>query len=76
MLFEKHSFTSLKYNTTLKILQSQNFKNGCYNMMCPGFVQTNRAYFLGSRVVKTSTYGGEMVELPIALLQVISFRQI
>jgi len=45
-------------------------------MMCPGFVQTNRAYFLGSRVVKTSTYGGEMVELPIALLQVISFRQI
>ncbi|KAK2431807.1 hypothetical protein P8452_44911 [Trifolium repens] len=47
---------------------SDNFKNiGCYNMLCKGFVQTDRSYYLGSRIRRTSTYGGEMIEMPISL---------
>ncbi|XP_045820385.1 uncharacterized protein LOC123913623 [Trifolium pratense] len=40
---------------------------GCYNMLCKGFVQTDRSYYLGSRIRRTSTYGGEMIEMPISL---------
>ncbi|XP_012575261.3 protein neprosin-like [Cicer arietinum] len=46
-----------------------NFKTGCYNILCSGFVQTDRSYYLGARVAQTSTYGGIMVELPISLFQ-------
>ncbi|WJX64844.1 hypothetical protein P8452_49578 [Trifolium repens] len=47
---------------------SDNFKSiGCYNMLCKGFVQTDRSYYLGSRIRRTSTYGGEMIEMPISL---------
>ncbi|XP_045809852.1 uncharacterized protein LOC123904207 [Trifolium pratense] len=56
---------------------SQNYKNGCYNMLCPGFVQTNRAYYLGSSISNTSsTSSRTKVEMPISLLQVISLLQI
>ncbi|WJX55712.1 hypothetical protein P8452_41448 [Trifolium repens] len=48
---------------------SQNYKNGCYNMLCPGFVQTNRAYYLGSHIANTSsTVDLTKVEMPISLL--------
>jgi hypothetical protein len=77
MLIEKHTWIYLKYNTMLQILQSQNYKNGCYNILCPGFVQTNRAYYLGSRIANTSsTVDLTKVEMPISLLQVISLLQI
>ncbi|CAJ2633853.1 unnamed protein product [Trifolium pratense] len=47
---------------------SDNFKStGCYDMLCKGFVQTDRSYYLGSRIRRTSTYGGEMIEMPISL---------
>ncbi|CAJ2633856.1 unnamed protein product [Trifolium pratense] len=47
---------------------SDDFKStGCYNMLCKGFVQTDRSYYLGSRIRKTSTYGGEMIEMSISL---------
>jgi hypothetical protein len=54
-------------------LQPNNFKTGCYNMLCSGFVQTDQSYHLGGRVTKTSTYGGEMIEMPISIYQVIIF---
>ncbi|WJX59615.1 hypothetical protein P8452_44921 [Trifolium repens] len=43
--------------------------HGCYNMLCNGFVQTDTSYYLGSRIAKTSTYDGEMIEMPISLNQ-------
>ncbi|KAK2431827.1 hypothetical protein QL285_030007 [Trifolium repens] len=46
-----------------------NFKTGCYNMLCSGFVQTDQSYHLSGRITKTSTYGGEMIEMPIAIHQ-------
>ncbi|XP_024641025.1 uncharacterized protein [Medicago truncatula] len=46
-----------------------NFKTGCYNMLCPGFIQTDQSYYPGMDVGETSTYGGVMIELPISLHQ-------
>ncbi|KAJ1391143.1 hypothetical protein SESBI_36905 [Sesbania bispinosa] len=49
---------------------SDNFKKtGCYNVLSPGFVQTDTEYYIGSPVAKTSVYGGEMVQLSVSLLQ-------
>jgi hypothetical protein len=53
------------------ILQSDSLKTGCYNTRCAGFVQTSHAYYVGSSVLRTSTYGGIMVDLGINLIQVI-----
>ncbi|KAK2377962.1 hypothetical protein QL285_078577 [Trifolium repens] len=67
-----HLYVQTAYNdATNKIVvgwHSDNFKSiGCYNMLCKGFVQTDRSYYLGSRIRRTSTYGGEMIEMPISL---------
>ncbi|XP_058725670.1 protein neprosin-like [Vicia villosa] len=42
-------------------------KNGCFNMLCKGFVQVDRSYNFGARVSKTSTYGGEIMEVPLKI---------
>ncbi|XP_004516138.1 protein neprosin-like [Cicer arietinum] len=34
-------------------------KTGCYNLLCPGFIQTNHKIALGSRIVPVSTYNGK-----------------
>ncbi|TKY56704.1 hypothetical protein E2542_SST21150 [Spatholobus suberectus] len=44
-------------------------KTGCYNIRCPGFVQTHKGYYLGSRVDDTSIYGGKIVEFSISITQ-------
>ncbi|XP_045832804.1 uncharacterized protein LOC123924085 [Trifolium pratense] len=44
-----------------------NFKSGCYNLLCSGFIQTDETYHIGAPIAKTSTYGGEMVEMPISI---------
>ncbi|WJX64848.1 hypothetical protein P8452_49581 [Trifolium repens] len=46
-----------------------NFKSGCYNLLCSGFVQTDESYHIGAPITKTSTYGGEIVEMPISIRQ-------
>ncbi|KAK2377987.1 hypothetical protein QL285_078600 [Trifolium repens] len=46
-----------------------NFKSGCYNLLCSGFVQTDESYHIGASITKTSTYGGEIVEMPISIRQ-------
>ncbi|XP_058753263.1 protein neprosin-like, partial [Vicia villosa] len=44
-------------------------KTGCYNYLCRGFVQTNRQYHIGAAVPKTSVYGGDIVDMPITIVQ-------
>ncbi|CAL0307650.1 unnamed protein product [Lupinus luteus] len=47
---------------------SDNFKNtGCFNLRCPGFVQTSQEMFLDARVERISAYNGVMIEMPITL---------
>ncbi|CAI8583558.1 unnamed protein product [Vicia faba] len=42
-------------------------KNGCFNMLCKGFIQVDRSYIFGARVSKTSTYGGEIMEVALQI---------
>ncbi|XP_043687693.1 uncharacterized protein LOC122638908 [Telopea speciosissima] len=44
-------------------------KTGCFNAICNGFVQVNRAIPIGQAFCKTSTYGGEIIELATFLFQ-------
>ncbi|ESW13948.1 hypothetical protein PHAVU_008G240000, partial [Phaseolus vulgaris] len=49
---------------------SDNYKKtGCYNLYCSGFVQIHPQKYIGSRVEKTSVYGGTMIELIISITQ-------
>ncbi|CAK8534664.1 unnamed protein product [Lathyrus sativus] len=42
-------------------------KSGCFDMLCKGFIQVDRSYNFGAHVSKTSTYGGEIIELPLKI---------
>ncbi|XP_027348143.1 uncharacterized protein LOC113859618 [Abrus precatorius] len=49
---------------------SDSFKTtGCYNMLCPGFVQTDNKIFLGNRVLPVSSYGGPQYDLSMSIKQ-------
>ncbi|XP_039165800.1 uncharacterized protein LOC120292018 [Eucalyptus grandis] len=43
--------------------------NGCYNMLCPGFVQVHRAVTPGSPIPDASEYGGRQYEFNIQIHQ-------
>ncbi|KAF7849451.1 hypothetical protein BT93_L0777 [Corymbia citriodora subsp. variegata] len=45
------------------------YRNGCYNVLCPGFVQVDREITLGYALEPTSTYGGPQYELVIHIEQ-------
>ncbi|KHN39468.1 hypothetical protein glysoja_016855 [Glycine soja] len=50
--------------------QRDNYKQtGCFNMQCPGFVQTHKGIYLGTRVDNTSIYGGTIVEANVSIAQ-------
>ncbi|KAI4986778.1 hypothetical protein ZWY2020_019408 [Hordeum vulgare] len=38
---------------------------GCYNLQCPGFIQTNNQIALGGSISPTSTYGGAQYDIDI-----------
>ncbi|XP_021999374.1 uncharacterized protein LOC110896219 [Helianthus annuus] len=38
------------------------YRSGCYNMLCPGFVQTSRTISLGAAISPISTYNGEQYD--------------
>ncbi|CAK8531945.1 unnamed protein product [Lathyrus sativus] len=44
-------------------------KTGCYNVQCQGFVQTNSQYHIGTVIPQTSVYGGDIVEMPVSIVQ-------
>ncbi|XP_031385694.1 uncharacterized protein LOC116199482 [Punica granatum] len=44
---------------------------GCYDLQCPGFVQTNKIFPLGS-IIPSSTFNGKQTELYIEIKQDIS----
>nr|KYP73056.1 hypothetical protein KK1_005665 [Cajanus cajan] len=45
------------------------WNGGCFNILCPGFVQIHKGYYLGALVTDTSIYGGTMVEYNLAIYQ-------
>ncbi|KAM7274044.1 hypothetical protein ACFE04_028708 [Oxalis oulophora] len=40
-------------------------KTGCYNLQCPGFVQTNKKIVVGGTINHISTYGGRMYDITL-----------
>ena len=51
--------------------QSDGYKNtGCYNLECPGFVQTNSQFALGSILTPVSSYNGPQVNIVITIHKV------
>ncbi|XP_045828829.1 uncharacterized protein LOC123920587 [Trifolium pratense] len=67
-----HVFPQLYHNdnaTHLYTYWKSGNANGCYNILCSGFVQTAQEYFVGSRIPRTSVYRGAMTEMPISLVQ-------
>ncbi|KEH17517.1 carboxyl-terminal peptidase [Medicago truncatula] len=48
---------------------SDNFKKGCYNLVCPGFIQTDKSITLGQSFNQTSTIDGWTIEMPLAIIQ-------
>ncbi|RDX60296.1 hypothetical protein CR513_61573, partial [Mucuna pruriens] len=65
---------SLKPCFISSIFNSEIKKTGCYNIQCPGFVQTNKYKYLGFRVNNTSIYGGTMIETKISIFQDVSTK--
>ncbi|THU71664.1 hypothetical protein C4D60_Mb04t03860 [Musa balbisiana] len=44
---------------------------GCYDLTCPGFVQTNNDIVVGGSINPTSTYDGEQSEMKLLVWKVI-----
>ncbi|XP_050379789.1 uncharacterized protein LOC126797159 [Argentina anserina] len=44
-----------------------NYKDGCYNLECSGFIQVNRKFALGSVIKPVSTYNGKQAEIFISI---------
>ncbi|KAA8522693.1 hypothetical protein F0562_009145 [Nyssa sinensis] len=42
---------------------------GCYDLRCPGFVQTNRMFALGSPITQVSSYKGQSFEMDITIFK-------
>ncbi|XP_058763422.1 protein neprosin-like [Vicia villosa] len=42
---------------------------GCHNLMCPGFVQTNKNFPVGGSIPKLSTYNGQQFGLPLKIMK-------
>ncbi|KAL5063398.1 hypothetical protein RYX36_025135, partial [Vicia faba] len=40
---------------------------GCYNLACPGFVQTNKKIVLGGSISPTSTYNGNQFDITLSI---------
>ncbi|XP_023514474.1 uncharacterized protein LOC111778730 [Cucurbita pepo subsp. pepo] len=38
---------------------------GCYNLLCPGFVQTNRRIAIGAAIAPTSSYNGAQFDISL-----------
>ncbi|XP_020112705.1 uncharacterized protein LOC109727172 [Ananas comosus] len=54
-------------NTRLFIYWTRDAYNttGCYNLVCPGFVQTNSQVVLGGPIAPVSTYNGNQIEITL-----------
>uniref|UniRef100_A0A2C9U4A3 Neprosin PEP catalytic domain-containing protein n=1 Tax=Manihot esculenta TaxID=3983 RepID=A0A2C9U4A3_MANES len=44
-------------------------KTGCYNLECPGFVQTNNKIALGYDILPISIYGGKQYDIEITIFK-------
>ncbi|WOL08110.1 hypothetical protein Cni_G16862 [Canna indica] len=48
---------------------SDRYKNGCYNLLCSGFVQTSRKIAVGAAISPVSTYNGRQNTILLTVLK-------
>ncbi|MQL78785.1 hypothetical protein Taro_011225 [Colocasia esculenta] len=48
---------------------SDGYKNGCYNIECPGFVQTNHQTTISSLLRPVSVYGGQQYAIDVEIFK-------
>ena len=55
-------------------MQANGYKGtGCYNLRCPGFVQTSKTFALGGALSPASTYNGQQIEITLLIYKVIFY---
>ncbi|KAI3733475.1 hypothetical protein L6452_12918 [Arctium lappa] len=47
--------------------QNDGYRNGCYNLLCSGFVQTNSEIALGAAIDPISTYNGQQYDINLLI---------
>jgi len=53
-------------------LQNDSYhRTGCYNLLCPGFVQTNKNIALGAAISPISSYNGDQFDITLLIWKVI-----
>ncbi|MQM09559.1 hypothetical protein Taro_042432 [Colocasia esculenta] len=50
-------------------LQADGYRTGCYNLHCPGFVQTNNRFPLNGVLRPISVYGGDQFDITIQIFK-------
>ncbi|KAK8678739.1 hypothetical protein V6N13_144226 [Hibiscus sabdariffa] len=59
-------YTGTNYTRSFIFWTSDGYqRTGCYNLECPGFVQTSNKLTLGGKIVPISRYGGDQFEISI-----------
>ncbi|RHN41642.1 putative neprosin [Medicago truncatula] len=48
-------------------------QTGCYDLLCPGFVQTNNKFAIGTPISPISTYNGGQYEITLFIFKVIFY---
>ncbi|KAK3412748.1 hypothetical protein EUGRSUZ_I01447 [Eucalyptus grandis] len=48
-------------------------KTGCFNLKCPGFVQTNKRIALGAVISPVSTYKGQQYEIAVNITKEVGY---
>ncbi|MQL93601.1 hypothetical protein Taro_026229 [Colocasia esculenta] len=67
-----HHSKFLKLLTLLSLFLPDQYKTGCYNLRCPGFVQTNRHTILDSYLRPISVYGGPQYAIDVEIFKLIT----
>ena len=61
------------YLYILSWLQNNGYQSGCYNLQCPGFVQTDNRLAFGAALEPYSDYGGDQSSVNFFVFKVVQY---
>lgn len=53
--------------TIIIIIQSDTYLTGCYNLQCPGFIQTSENIIIGGAIAPVSEFNANQFEITISV---------
>ena len=72
--FVQNNFSFLIiYLYILSWLQNNGYQSGCYNLQCPGFVQTDNRLAFGAALEPYSDYGGDQSSVNFFVFKVVQY---